>query len=91
MLYRALYHPLVKEKDIPKLPKVIKERVKSVIEKRLLLEPEKYSKPLRKTLKDYRKTRIGDYRIILKVEYDNIFILGIRHRKDIYLKASKRV
>jgi mRNA interferase RelE/StbE len=41
---------------------------KTGIEQRLLLSPEKYSEPLRRTLKGYRKPRVGDYRIVLKID-----------------------
>jgi mRNA interferase RelE/StbE len=54
-----------------------KQRIKSAIETRLLTEPEKYSDPLRRTLKGYRKLRVGDYRIVLRVDKDVIYILGI--------------
>jgi len=90
MQYQLLYHPLVKEKDIPKLNTTIKKRIQTAIEKRLLTEPDKYSEPLRKTLKGYRKLRVGDYRIVLRVEKDIISILGICHRKDVYERIEKR-
>ena len=90
MQYQLLYHPLVKEKDIPKFNTTIKKRIQTAIEKRLLTEPDKYSEPLRKTLKGYRKLRVGDYRIVLRVEKDIISILGICHRKDVYERIEKR-
>ncbi len=90
MQYRLLYHSLVKKKDIPKLNATMKERIKTVIENRLLTEPEKYSEPLRKTLKGYRKLRVGDYRIVLRVDENIIYILRICHRKDVYERVKKR-
>ena len=90
MHYRALYHPLVKDKDIPKLNATMKKRIKTAIEERLLMEPEKYSEPLRKTLKGYRKLRVGDYRVVLRIEKEVIIILGICHRKDVYQRIEKR-
>ena len=90
MQYRLLYHPRVKEQDVPKLNAAVKKRIKTAIEDRLLQEPEKYSIPLRKTLKGYRKLRVGDYRIVLRVDADRIITLGIFHRKDVYEKIEKR-
>ena len=90
MHYQLSYHPLVKEKDVPKLNAAMKKRIKPAIENRLPQEPEKYSRPLRKTLKGYRKIRVGDYRIVLRVDADRIIILGICHRKDVYKKIEKR-
>jgi mRNA interferase RelE/StbE len=88
--YRLRYHPDVKTKDIPKLNRTIRKRIKTAIEERLLLSPEKYSEPLRRTLKGYRKLRVGDYRIVLKMEGANILILGICHRKDVYERMEWR-
>ena len=90
MAYQVRYHPDVKKKDIPKLNSTIRRRIRTAIEKRLLVEPEKYSEPLRRTLKDYRNHRVGDYRIVLKIQKWEILILGICHRKDVYEKMEWR-
>jgi mRNA interferase RelE/StbE len=90
MRYRLRYHPDVKEKDIPKLNRNIQKRIRTAIEKRLMKEPEKYSDPLRRTLKGYRKLRVGDYRIVLKIQGSEILILGICHRKDVYGRVEWR-
>jgi mRNA interferase RelE/StbE len=37
---------------------------------------------LKGTLKGFRKLRIGDHRVVYKVEKKEIIILGIRHRRD---------
>jgi mRNA interferase RelE/StbE len=89
--YRLRYHPDVKEKDLPKLNRTIQKRIKTAIEQRLLVSPEKYSEPLRRTLKGYRKLRVGDYRIVLKLESEDILILGICHRKDVYDRMEWRI
>jgi len=88
--YHLRYHPDVKAKDIPKLNRTIQKRVKIAIEQRLLESPDKYSEPLRRTLKGYRKLRVGDYRIVLKIEGEEILILGICHRKDVYARMEWR-
>ena len=49
-----------------------------------MTEPEKYGEPLRRTLKGYRKLRVGYYRIVYEIENQYIFILGIAHRKIVY-------
>lgn len=90
MPYRLLYHPDVKKEDLPGLPENIKQRLRRAIEERLLKEPEKYSDPLKKGLKGFRKLRVGDYRIIFKVYKNDIIVLKIGHRKEVYSKVSKR-
>ena len=67
-----------------------KFRVKKAIETRLVVDPEKYGQPLKGNLKGYRKLRIGEYRIVYKVVEDEISILGIRHRREIYKAIEKR-
>ena len=91
MTYQLRYHPDVKEKDLPKINKNIQKRIKTAIEQRLLRAPERYSEPLKRTLKGYRKLRVGDYRIVLKLEKETILILGICHRKDIYERMQWRL
>ena len=90
MYYIVRYHPLVR-KDLSTINTTIKARIKNAIEKRLMVDPIKYGDPLRKTLKGYRKVRVGDYRIVYKIEGEYIYILGILHRKEIYKKAELRI
>jgi len=89
--YKLLYHPEVRDEDLPKINKNIQKRIKTAIEKRLLVAPERYSEPLRRTLKGYRKLRVGDYRIVLKLQDEDILILGICHRKDVYERIERRI
>jgi mRNA interferase RelE/StbE len=82
--YAIRYHHLVRSEDLPKLDNSVKTRVRKAIETRLLIAPEEYGEPLRRTLRGYWKLRVGDYRVVFKVEGDEITILGIRHRRDVY-------
>lgn len=90
MSYILRFHPDVKAKDLPKMNRTIRKRIKTAIEQRLLVSPEKYSEPLRRTLKGYRKLRVGDYGVVLRIERFDILILGIYHRKDVYDKMEYR-
>lgn len=89
MPFTLRYHPQVKEKDIPRLNLTIRKLIKTAIEQRLLVSPEMYSEPLRRTLKWYRKLRVGDHRIVLRIEPRDILILGICHRKDVYERMER--
>jgi len=88
--YILRFHPDAKAKDLPKMNRTIRKRIKPAIEQRLLVSPEKYSEPLRRTLKGYRKLRVGDYGVVLRIERFDILILGIYHRKDVYDKMEYR-
>jgi len=90
MKYTLEYHELVMKEDIPKLSKKIKARIKNAVEEKLTTEPELFAKPLRKSLKNYRSLRVGDYRVIFRIEKKVVKIFLIKHRSDVYEKASKR-
>lgn len=89
MGFTVSYHPSVKEKDLPKLDSIIKTRIKKAIETKLMTAPERYGAPLRRTLKGYWKLRVGDYRVVFKIKGNEIVILAILHRKDVYDIVSK--
>ncbi len=65
-------------------------RIREAIETRLLTAPQEYGEPLRRTLKGYWKLRIGDYRVVFRVQDTNILILGIIHRKEVYQIIEKK-
>jgi mRNA interferase RelE/StbE len=46
---------------------------------------------LRKTLRGYWKLRVGDYRVIFKIVAEEVWILGIIHRKQVYEAIKKRI
>jgi len=91
MALKFKYHPDVKKSDLPKIDVRNRGMIKKAIEDRLATQPETCGKPLRKTLKGYWKLRVGDYRIVFKVSSDNILILGIIHRKEVYRLIKKRI
>ncbi len=78
--YPIKYHPAVKRDDISHLPPNIQNRIIKAIETRLTTKPEKYGIPLRGTLKKYWKLKVGDYRVVYKIESSKVIVLGIRHR-----------
>ena len=90
MSFSVIYHPDVKGRDIPKINGDVRVRIKKAIETRLMVAPQEYGEPLRKTLKGYWKLRVGDYRIVFKIDGDEILILGICHRKGVYPLMESR-
>lgn len=90
MTYRLLYHPLVSG-DIEGLPENIKNRIRTAIESRLLPDPVRAGRPLKQSLVGHRKMRVGDFRVVYRVQGDAIVILKIGHRKDVYAKTGPRV
>ncbi|MBI2591414.1 MAG: type II toxin-antitoxin system RelE/ParE family toxin [Candidatus Brennerbacteria bacterium] len=90
-MFDVVYHYRVVRDDIPKLSGEWKERVRLLIESRLMVRPDLYGKPLRRSLKGYRKFRAGDYRIIYKIDKNIVKILIIQHRATVYAQIKKRI
>lgn len=90
-MFRVLYHYLVRENDIPRIASLWKKKIRRAIEERLAVKPSIYGRPLRRSLKGYRKLRVGDYRIIYRIERDAVIIFVIQHRSVVYEIAEKRI
>lgn len=88
--FDIVYHWAVVEKDIPKLSPSDKNRIKKAIEDKLITRPELFGKPLRHSLKGYRKLRVGDYRVIYHIENLKVKIFCIAHRSIVYTKFAER-
>lgn len=89
-MYTVQYHPLVVRQDIPKLDAVMRWRVKSAIEQKLTIDPETFGVPLRRSLRGYRKLRVGDYRVIFRVRGATVQILATMHRSIVYDRSATR-
>ncbi len=85
---RVLLHPKAK-KFLDKLDAQTKERIKNKI-KELEKSPKKGSR-LKYT--NFRRLRIGDYRVIYEVDKteNRVVVLFIGHRKNIYDDFSKLI
>lgn len=72
--------------DIKALPKAELPKIRRAIETRLAQDPIGLGKPLRYSLKGHRRIRVGDYRVIYRIEeaQNCVVIVAIGHRKDIY-------
>jgi mRNA interferase RelE/StbE len=90
MAHNLIYHSDVKKVDLPRIDRKNKSKIKKAIEERLVDHPEVFGKPLQRTLKGYWKLRVGDYRVVYKYFENDIIILGIIHRKNVYQKIRSR-
>ena len=69
----------------------MRERIRRAIEPRLMAAPQEYGLPLRKNLGGYWKLRVGDYRVVFKIEGEIVYVLGVRHGKNIYEYVTGRI
>lgn len=75
-------------KDLKKFDRYTRALLLNWIEKRLngCEDPRAFGKPLEENLKGKWRYRVGDYRIICRIEDEEIIILVLQigHRRDIY-------
>jgi mRNA interferase RelE/StbE len=72
--YVVEYDPDIEEKLL-NLTKSVREMIRKAIEKKLIVDPITFGKPLRYSLKGYRRMRVGDYRVIYKIIEDKILVI----------------
>jgi mRNA interferase RelE/StbE len=89
--FTVKYHPDVKNIDLPGINVKMRERIRRAIESRLMKAPQEYGVLLRKNLRGYWKLRVGDHRVVFKIEGEIVYVLGIRHRKNIYEDVPGRI
>ena len=84
--FKIEYLETVVSEDIPALPKTAKDRIKRAIETRLTVDPVSLGKPLRYSFLGHRRIRVGDYRILYRIDptIKLVTIVLIKHRKDVY-------
>lgn len=84
--YQVRYLQQVVTTDIPTLDAHVRALIKRAIEERLMIDPIAFGKPLRYSLKGHRRLRVGDYRIVYRIEPATkiVLIIAIKHRKAVY-------
>ena len=82
MKYKLVYTQRA-ERDIKKLESKIKDRIgKALI--RYSEEPLRYAENLSDPILGEYRFRIGDYRVIFDIERNEIIVLRVGHRREIY-------
>lgn len=90
MTYKIILHRDAL-KELKKLPKSLKEKVHTTIEKLKSDPVPREAAKLKGRLHAYR-IRIGDYRVVYEVHVTEIviYVIGIAHRKEIYRRIIPR-
>jgi mRNA interferase RelE/StbE len=84
MPYSIRFAEIVANEQIPSIPSPYRQQIKRAIEERLAIDPVKFGKPLRYSLFGLRRLRIGDWRVIYRINGDAVEIVKIGNRKDVY-------
>jgi mRNA interferase RelE/StbE len=82
LAYNIVYKKSV-QRDLKKLSKTEAGRLLNQIERELIKKPES-NQILKGQFAGLRKFRVGDYRVIYALLSEDILILRIGHRKNIY-------
>ena len=78
-------------KDLDKIPRVWQKRIMVTLDSKVRTDPTGFGKPLRHILKNYYSLRVDGYRVVYFLEDEVVHIVIIRHRKDVYDEATKRL
>ncbi len=93
MTWRILYHHLVEE-DLESVGSSSARRIVKAIDSKLTLSPMDFGAPLSGNLANFRKLRVGDYRVVYQVREKTVVVyvlaVGPRRDKEIYRAALKR-
>ena len=84
MAYNIVYKKSV-QNDLKKLSKAEARRVLNQLEEELSKNAADYP-VLKGPFAGLRKYRVGDYRVIYAILHDDVVILRVGHRKDVYKK-----
>jgi len=94
MSWEIIYHKDV-DGDLEKAGPFAARRIILTINEKLTKAPEKFGAPLSSNLKNFRKLRIGDFRVVYQIFNKKIIVfvlaIGPRRDKEIYRTASKRI
>lgn len=88
--YAIRYHRLVIERDFRIIDASVWDSVRNIAREKLSHHPEQFGKPLRNVLSGLRVLRVGDWRIIFRIEGNKILVGSIRHRRDGYHGVESR-
>jgi mRNA-degrading endonuclease RelE of RelBE toxin-antitoxin system len=72
------------DRQMQNLPRVIRYRLHDVVGRLERWPQTSGAKPLRHGLKGHYRIRTGDFRVMFRVVGEEVWIVRIEHRKDVY-------
>ncbi len=94
MTWKILYHYEVDD-DLSSIGSAAARRIMRAIDSKLATDPLNFGAPLSGNLANFRKLRIGDYRVVYQVLNRKVIVfvlaIGPRRDKEIYKAAMKRI
>jgi len=79
--------------DIRRLDRPVQRRILNYLRERIAAadDPQKFGAPLRRELAGFWKYRVGDYRLICRLEEEKLVVLVVRvgHRRNVYSRPRR--
>ncbi len=75
-------------KQFAELPRNIQQNIVKAIEEKLLVNPDFYLSRLLGHMGSFYRFRVGNYRLLCLRRDEEIFVIALGHRKDIYKSMS---
>jgi len=74
------------QKDLRGISKDMQYIIRRAIEDKLMADPVRFGRPLRRNLRGLIKLRVGDYRVIYSIQRETVtvYVIKIGHRKEVY-------
>lgn len=95
MSWTVVVHPLVVAEDFPRLDHGARSKILKAIRKKLTASPEQFGEPLRGALANFRKLRVGEYRVVYAVKKSQVTVyvlkIGIRRDSQVYDEFIQRM
>jgi len=94
-MWKIKVHRFVVHDDFIKINKKDQSIILKTIYKKLGTSPKEYGSPLRYELKRYWNLKISDYRVVYKIEKEEIKVLvlkaGMRRDEEVYKEMLNRI
>jgi len=94
-VYAVLIDKLVFKEDFKDIDKSGQLKIIKAIRKKLTTNPELYGQPLKRDLQGLWKLRVGQYRVVYRIEKDKILVyvvkVGFRRDEEAYKETIKRL
>lgn len=89
--YTLVHHPAVIADDMPRLDSYWRHEINNAVQAKLTTEPALFGKPLRQALVGHRVLRVGDYRVVYRIDKKLVKIIAIVHRSTKYKGVKRRI
>lgn len=94
-MYAVLIDELVFKEDFKCIDKSGQRNIIKAIRKKLTINPELYGQPLKRDLQGLWKLRVGQYRVVYRIERDKVLVyvvkVGFRKNEEVYKETIKRL